>query len=155
MKTSKKEGISLEGSDTSNDEESMDAYEAFAKYYDIWHEDYSADIDYYLRLAEGTGGPVLECMSRTGRALIPFAQKGFNITGVDRSPAMLDMCTTRVSFQRLEVQQRINVIPGGHPRLRSAHTVQTGFHTLQRFSTPSRNVRQGGGLEEHSQPPGR
>jgi SAM-dependent methyltransferase len=112
MKTSKKGESSFEGSDTSADMENLDLYEASSKYYDIWHEEFREDIDFYLKLAAKTGGPVLELMSGTGRVLVPFAQAGYDITGVDRSPSMLDVCTTRLSFLEGDVQQRIDVVQG-------------------------------------------
>lgn len=90
----------------------LDPYEASARYYDLWHEDFHDDVEFYLRLAERTGGPVLECMSGTGRVLIPFARAGFEITGVDRSATMMDRCTTKVSFERADVQQRIELHHG-------------------------------------------
>jgi SAM-dependent methyltransferase len=112
MRTSQKGESSFGASDTSAEMESLDLYEASAKYYDIWHEDYHDDVRFFLKLAEGTGGPVLEGMSGTGRVLIPFAQAGLDITGVDRSSAMLDQCATKLSFQNLEVQQRVEMVQG-------------------------------------------
>jgi SAM-dependent methyltransferase len=96
--------------DTSVDVENLDLYEGSAKYYDIWHEDKQDDVQFFLSLAAKTGGPVLEFMSGTGRVLIPFAKAGYDITGVDRSTAMLDVSTTKMSFLRPEVQQRIDII---------------------------------------------
>lgn len=110
MRTSGKGRSSFAGSDTSADVENLDLYEASARYYDIWHEDQDEDVKFYLKLAERTGGPVLECMSGTGRVLIPVAQAGYDVVGVDRSPTMLDLCTTKVSFLKPDVQHRIEVV---------------------------------------------
>ncbi len=112
MRTSQKGESSFGASDTSADVESLDLYEVSAKYYDIWNEDFQDDVQFYLKLAERTGGPVLECMSGTGRVLIPFARAGLDITGVDRSPAMLDVCATKLSFEKSEVQQRVDMLQG-------------------------------------------
>lgn len=71
--------------DISAETENLDLYEGSARYYDIWHEEYKDDIRFFLDLAERTGGPVLDCMSGTGRVLIPFAEAGYEVTGVDRS----------------------------------------------------------------------
>lgn len=92
--------------------ENLDEYEASAKYYDIWTEDMKEDVDFYLQMAGTTGGPILECMCGTGRILIPLARKGFNVTGVDRSPSMLDCLTTKIDLLEDEVQERIDVIHG-------------------------------------------
>lgn len=112
MNTSKKGKSSSDASDISADREMLDPYEASARYYDLWHEDFNDDVEFYLRLAERTGGPVLECMCGTGRVLIPFARKGYEIAGVDRSATMLDRCTTKVSFECPDVQHRIELHQG-------------------------------------------
>jgi SAM-dependent methyltransferase len=110
MRTPRKGESSFDASDTNADVENLDLYEASAKYYDIWHEDQQDDVRFFLQLAERTGGPILECMCGTGRVLLPFARAGYEITGVDRSPTMLDRCAIKVSFEDQEVQQRIDVV---------------------------------------------
>lgn len=108
---SARERSSSEQSVTSGNE-SLDLYESFARYYDLWFESMAEDIDFYLSLARGTGGPILECMCGTGRILVPLARQGFQVTGVDRSPAMLDRCTVKVDLLDEETQSRIDVIQG-------------------------------------------
>jgi SAM-dependent methyltransferase len=100
-------------SDTSADDrekESLDEYEVSAKYYDLWYEDFTEDIGFYQQLAERTGGPVLECMCGTGRVLIPLADAGFQVTGVDRSAAMLDVLSTKLELIGGKVEKNIDVI---------------------------------------------
>ncbi len=46
----------------------------------------------YLRYAEEARGPILEPMCGSGRLLIPFLEKGYDVTGFDYSPYMLDEC---------------------------------------------------------------
>jgi len=46
-------------------------------------------VGFYRRLAEETGGPVLEIGCGTGRVAIPIAQLGMDVTGLDIAPAML------------------------------------------------------------------
>lgn len=48
--------------------------------------------DFYWGRYERAGGPVLEAMCGSGRFLVPFAQRGADIDGVDASPDMLDAC---------------------------------------------------------------
>ena len=126
---------------------------ASAKYYDIWHEDYNDDVRFFLKLAERTGGPVLECMSGTGRVLIPFAEAGYDITGVDRSPAMLDVCATKVSF-----------LPAGGPAAhrhgagrcagcQAGPQVQARVHPLQLVPPPPGDQGPGGRAAQHPRPP--
>lgn len=108
---SKREGSFSERSDTSDESEAtLDLYEATARYYDLQYMDFPQDVDFYIDLAEVTGGPVLECMSGTGRILIPLAMAGFEVLGVDRSPAMLDECTRKIDLCDPDVQARIEII---------------------------------------------
>ncbi len=51
MNTSKKGKSSSDASDISADREMLDPYEASARYYDLWHEDFNDDVEFYLRLA--------------------------------------------------------------------------------------------------------
>ena len=47
------------------------------------------DVAFYVDCAEATGGPVLEVACGTGRVAWPIADAGFEVVGLDRSPAML------------------------------------------------------------------
>ena len=72
------------------DTDGTDPYGSIAALYDLEHRDYDDDLDLYLSLALATGDPVLELGCGTGRLLVPLAQAGHRITGLDRSPPMLD-----------------------------------------------------------------
>lgn len=88
----------------------LDLYEATARYYDLQCRDFPKDVGFYIDLAEMTGGPVLECMCGTGRIIIPMAEAGLKMVGVDRSPAMLDECARKIDLLEPEVQERIQII---------------------------------------------
>ena len=107
MQMSRREEDSSGRSDTSYEE--PDLYEVLGKYYDVWYEDQVEDTQFYLRLAEQVGGPVLECMCGTGRTLVPFAEKGYEIWGFDRSHSMLDRLTAKMELYDEEVQARVSV----------------------------------------------
>jgi SAM-dependent methyltransferase len=47
------------------------------------------DLNFWLELADRQGGPVLELGCGTGRVLLPLAQHGFRVYGLDRDAAML------------------------------------------------------------------
>ena len=49
----------------------------------------AGDIAFYDRLAQATGGPVLELGCGTGRIALALAQAGLSLTGVDVSAGML------------------------------------------------------------------
>jgi SAM-dependent methyltransferase len=110
----KKGKSSSERSVTSFEQNSevLDEYETNSKYYDIWYEDFVEDIEFYKTIAERTGGPVLELMCGTGRIMIPLADAGLEITGVDKSGAMLDVLSSKLELIGGKVERNIDVIEG-------------------------------------------
>lgn len=64
-------------------------YDPIAQLYNAEHRDFADDIALYTELARRTGGPILEAMCGSGRVLLPLAQVGLKITGVDSSSEML------------------------------------------------------------------
>jgi SAM-dependent methyltransferase len=66
-------------------------YDAWADVYDSVYSYVRDDIPFYVDEAIAAGGPVLELGCGTGRVTIPIATAGVDITGVDSSPAMLDI----------------------------------------------------------------
>ena len=67
----------------------MNAFDAFARYYDADYGDFSDDLPFYRELARRIGGPVIELMCGSGRVLGPLARTGLTVTGVDVSPELL------------------------------------------------------------------
>ena len=55
------------------------------------------DIGYYVELARGAVGPVVELGVGTGRIAIPVAEAGVPVIGVDDSTAMLEICRQRAN----------------------------------------------------------
>lgn len=88
----------------------MNIYDHFARYYDADLQDYIDDLSLYHEMARRTGGPLIELMCGTGRLLIPLAEDGYHITGVDISPAMLAIARRRIADHELETQ--ISVVEG-------------------------------------------
>src|SRR5215204_4519425 len=77
-------------------EKPVDAYARIAELYDLEHESYADDVEFYVNFVEAVGDPVLELGCGTGRLLTGIAEAGFRITGTDRSEAMLDRARARV-----------------------------------------------------------
>jgi SAM-dependent methyltransferase len=75
----------------------QDPYESLASYYDLEHSEFTADIDFYLRLLDP--GPVLELGTGTGRIAGPLAAAGFDVWGVDSSSAMLELAARHLAGQ--------------------------------------------------------
>lgn len=66
-------------------------YETWAEWYDVFHSIADPnEVDFYVRQAVASSGPVLEIGVGTGRIAIPAAQAGVAVTGVDLNQAMLD-----------------------------------------------------------------
>lgn len=79
----------------------MQEYNLIAPFYDIEHASFSEDLDIYSNYAELAGGKILELACGTGRALLPLARAGYQMTGVDSSTAMLDLARQQVESEGL------------------------------------------------------
>jgi SAM-dependent methyltransferase len=80
-------------------------------------DDYTADVpeeDIHLLIeeAQASGSPVLEIGCGTGRSLIPIAQSGIAITGLDLSPLMLAKAREKIAELDIETQKRIELVEG-------------------------------------------
>lgn len=88
----------------------MNIYDPFARYYDADFGDYAEDVLLYREMARRTGDPILELMCGTGRVLLPLAEDGHRITGVDVSPAMLQIASDRLVAAGIE--ERVTLVQG-------------------------------------------
>jgi SAM-dependent methyltransferase len=70
------------------------------------------DFAFFRSLAEQTGGPVLELGCGTGRVAIPLAEAGFDVTGIDRSAAMLARARRKAGLLPPEAAGRIQFVEG-------------------------------------------
>ena len=50
------------------------------------------ELEFWLRMARESPGPILELGSGTGRILIPLLQRGLDVTGIDTSAEMTGRC---------------------------------------------------------------
>ena len=71
----------------------MDLYDTIAPFYQVEIAGYEEDIQFYLNLAERTGGPILDVGTGTGRVAARLAEAGHEVTGLDSSEAMLKYAT--------------------------------------------------------------
>jgi SAM-dependent methyltransferase len=69
-----------------------------------------ADLDFYLDCAAQARGPILELGCGTGRVLMPVAEAGHTICGLDLSAAMLAKCKAKVAALPRELQSRVKLI---------------------------------------------
>jgi len=78
--------------------------EAFARRYDEWSADMTADIPFYVELARQADGPLVELAIGNGRVAIPVAEAtGRPVIGIDSSPAMLQQARARAAEARVEL----------------------------------------------------
>jgi len=63
-------------------------YVDFAEYYDFDHA-ITLDVEFYLDFARQCGSPILELACGTGRLVVPLAEAGFEVYGIDLSENML------------------------------------------------------------------
>lgn len=75
----------------------MSEYDAIARFYDADHSGFADDIPFYCELARRTGGRVLDVMCGSGRLIVPLAQAGLRVTGIDSSAAMIERARMRVA----------------------------------------------------------
>lgn len=117
-----------------------DLYSVSAKYYD---EAYATledlrDLQFYLGMARRTGGPVLELACGTGRVLLPIAQQGVRIDGVDSSLAMLDQLQLKLAREPQQVRELAGISVGdlrGYRSERRYALVIIPFRPLQHMYT--------------------
>lgn len=84
----------------------MADYVDFAEYYEYDHA-ITEDIPFYLARASECGSPILELACGTGRVLIPLAQAGFEVHGIDISRNMLAAC--RDAVHRFGLDDRVRI----------------------------------------------
>ncbi|MEI2607167.1 MAG: methyltransferase domain-containing protein [Candidatus Promineifilaceae bacterium] len=84
-------------------------YEQIASYYDLTHAQLVSDVGFVLALAGETRGRVLELGCGTGRLLLPLARAGYEVTGVDSSPAMLALAREKINRETEAVRGRVHL----------------------------------------------
>lgn len=84
-----------------------DPYADLPEVYDLEHASFADDIELYLRLAEVVGDPILELGCGSGRVLLPLAEAGYRVTGIDRSGAMLERA--RHAVNEAELSERVTL----------------------------------------------
>lgn len=72
-----------------------ETFDRFARFYDDDYRHYQDDLELILDLADQTGDPILELGCGTGRVLQPLVAAGHTVTGVDISPALLNLARAK------------------------------------------------------------
>lgn len=88
----------------------MNDYALYAPFYDWQTKGLPGDVDFYVEEAQRVGSPVLELGCGSGRVLLPTAEAGLEIVGLDNSPEMLALARTKLSQLPAETQARVQFI---------------------------------------------
>lgn len=83
----------------------------------------AGDVEFYLDSARRFGGPILELGTGSGRVLIPLADAGYAVVGLDLSRSMLDQAAAKLR-ERPELANRVRLVEGD----------MTSFDLEQRFA---------------------
>jgi SAM-dependent methyltransferase len=67
-------------------------------------------LERWSRHAHAADGPVLEVMCGSGRLLVPLAEVGIDIDGIDASEAMLDACREKCAARGLQPELRAQFV---------------------------------------------
>jgi len=83
-----------------------------AVFYDSYSTGTDGDLSFYVEEARKAGSPVLELGCGTGRILIPTAEAGLTVTGLDRAPSMLAVARQKIARLDATLQRRITLVEG-------------------------------------------
>lgn len=85
-------------------------YNELAHYYDLTDGNKSDDIEFYSRLANECGGPILDYGCGSGRLTIALAQKGYVIYATDPSLELVQIMRYQLNKQPDFIQERVHII---------------------------------------------
>ena len=136
-----------------------DEYSFVAEFYDFV-EPYRQrpDIDFYVDLARDSKGPVLEVGCGTGRVLLPIARAGVEITGLDLSSGMLEICRRKLADEPRAVQERVTLHEGDmrdFDLVRAFALATTPFRAFQHLETTEEQLSCLAAIHRHLLPGGR
>lgn len=77
------------------------------EHFSLLNED---EINWYIKYAQKTSGPVLELACGTGRLLAKLAEAGFDVTGIDLSDKMLEMAGHNTSKLPAGIKNKIKLL---------------------------------------------
>jgi ubiquinone/menaquinone biosynthesis C-methylase UbiE len=80
--------------------------------YDARTAGFPGEIDWWLRHARATGGPVLEVACGTGRVTWPIARAGVEIVGLDIGAGMLRTAEAKRDREPRDVSERVRFVRG-------------------------------------------
>ena len=132
-------------------------FDPFAPFYDYDYRNYREDIQLVVDLAQDGGDTALELGCGTGRVLVPLAATGCRVTGVDSSPALLELARRKVEQSGVNARVLLS-----QADLRSFDLAEKGFdfafcvsNTLMHLTTQADQVAALVNTQRHLRPGGR
>ncbi|MCP4709499.1 MAG: class I SAM-dependent methyltransferase [Planctomycetes bacterium] len=93
--------------------QTYDKYDFVQEFYDhVVSYKGRKDIDFFMEIARGSGGPVLEIGCGTGRVLTPIARAGIEIVGLDLAASMIAVCQKKLAQEPETVQSNVTLVQG-------------------------------------------
>jgi SAM-dependent methyltransferase len=83
-----------------------------ALFYDHVAPGVDGDVTFYVEAAREAGSPVLELACGTGRIVIPMAEAGVDVIGLDASSDMLAVARTKLGKCSPDVRRRVHLVGG-------------------------------------------
>jgi SAM-dependent methyltransferase len=111
----------------------MDSYSTVSRFYDLENADFTEDLPFWADLAREKGGPILELGCGSGRVLFHLAREGFDVCGIDSSPAMLAAARRRLARQPA-IARRISLLEEDFTRLQIRGTFPLILLAFNTFS---------------------
>lgn len=103
-------------------------FDAFARFYDGDYRDYGDDIPLVLRTARAAGCTALELGCGTGRVLLPLANDGCQVIGLDTSAALLAIARRKLAKYGYASETAAH----GHAPVRLVQGDMTRFRLVER-----------------------
>jgi len=112
----------------------MSDYDTFAEIYDVDMGAKKDDIPMYRKFARDIGDPILESGCGTGRIVLPLAQLGYEIWGIDNSPQMLEVARKKLRTEVESVKNKVKLIEADMCNFELAQSFKLAILTYNTFT---------------------
>lgn len=146
-----------------NPNDLTDPYAEVAEWYDLEHNGLTDDLECYTELLGPPGGSrttLLEVGAGTGRIAVALAAAGYEVTGVEPSPAMRRRAQARLAELPTRVARRIHIAAGSAEDYaispdRRFHAILFGLNTFAHLTSKQKRRQALQTAFRHLQPDGR